>query len=154
MSDTDTICESEVDIVDNIAKFGESWRFLCVADVGTDPVCRRLDKLIKNGNISKDQIFYKYLDNLTQIIMIQNTHMTKTWLSFLLLLYTTAAKVRITLFVGRYFLVTDKVIQTKFAWTWVDLESRLLGKKFLISFYYLQSIIYSNLNSFLEMYQQ
>ena len=67
MSDTDTICESEVDIVDNIAKFGENWRFLCVADVGTDPVCRRLDKLIKNGNISKDQIFYKYLDNLTQI---------------------------------------------------------------------------------------
>ena len=67
MSDTDTTCDSEVDIVDNIAEFDENWRFLCVADVEADPVCRRLDKLIRNGNISKDQVFYKYLDNMTQI---------------------------------------------------------------------------------------
>ena len=67
LSDTDTICNSEVDIVDNIVEFDKNWRLLCVADVDTDPVCRRLDKLIRNGNISKDQIFYKYLDNLTQI---------------------------------------------------------------------------------------
>ena len=57
MSDTDTICDSELDIVE----------FLYVADDETDPVCRRLDKLIRNGNISKDQIFYKYLDNMAQI---------------------------------------------------------------------------------------
>ena len=57
MSDTDTICDSELDIVE----------FLYVADDETDPVCRRLDKLIRNGNISKDQMFYKYLDNMTQI---------------------------------------------------------------------------------------
>ena len=53
MSDADTICDSEVDIVDNMAKFYEYWRFLCVADLEADPVCRRLDKLIRNGNISK-----------------------------------------------------------------------------------------------------
>ena len=52
--------------MDNIAEFDESWRFLCVADVEADPVCRRLNKLIRNGNIAKDQIFYKYLD-MTQI---------------------------------------------------------------------------------------
>ena len=57
MSDTDTICDSELDIVE----------FLYVADDETDPVCRRLDKLIRNGNISTDQMFYKYLDNMTQI---------------------------------------------------------------------------------------
>ena len=57
MSDTDTICDSELDVVE----------FLYVADDETDPVCRRLDKLIRNGNISKDQMFYKYLDNMTQI---------------------------------------------------------------------------------------
>ena len=67
MSDTDTICNSEVDIVDNIAQFDKNWRFLCVAHVNTDPVCRRLDELIRNKNIWKDQIFHKYLDNLTQI---------------------------------------------------------------------------------------
>ena len=38
-----------------------------MADVEVDPVCRRLHKLIRNGNVSKDQIFYKYLDNMTQI---------------------------------------------------------------------------------------
>ena len=59
--------DSEVDIVDNIAQFDKNWRLLCVADVEADPVCRRLDKLIRNGSISKDQIFYKYLDNMTQI---------------------------------------------------------------------------------------
>ena len=38
-----------------------------MADVEADPVCRRLDKLVRNGNISKNQIFYKYLENMTQI---------------------------------------------------------------------------------------
>ena len=67
ISDTDTICDSEVDDVVNRAKFNENWRFLCVSDVDANPVCRRLDKLIRNTNISKDQIFYKYLDNMAQI---------------------------------------------------------------------------------------
>ena len=52
MSDTDTICDSEVDIVYNMAEFDDSWRFLCVADVEADPVCRRLDKLIRDTEIS------------------------------------------------------------------------------------------------------
>ena len=38
-----------------------------MADVEAEPVCRQLDKLIRNGNISKNQTFYKYLDNMTQI---------------------------------------------------------------------------------------
>ena len=67
MSDTDTICDSELDIVDDIAKFDKKQGYLYVADDETDPVCRRLDKLTRNGNISKDQMFYKYLDNMTQI---------------------------------------------------------------------------------------
>ena len=67
MSDIDTISGSEVDIVDNIAEFDENWRFLFVAEVKADLVCRRLDKLIRNGNISKDQIFYKYMDSMTQM---------------------------------------------------------------------------------------
>ena len=41
--------------------------FLYVADVEADPVGRWLDKLIRKGNISEDQIFYKYMDNMTQI---------------------------------------------------------------------------------------
>ena len=100
LSDTDTICNSEVDIVDNIVECDKNWRFLYVADVDTDPVCRRLDKLIRNGNISKDQIFYKYLDNLTQIYYDSKHPYDKDVIDFLLLLYTTAVKVRITLFVG------------------------------------------------------
>ena len=67
MSDTDTISGSEIDIVDNIAEFDENWRFLFVAEVEADPVCRQLDKLIRNGNISKNQIFYKYMDGMTQM---------------------------------------------------------------------------------------
>ena len=67
MSDTDTICDSEVDIVDNIAEFDENWRLLCVADVQADSVWRRLDNLTRNGDISKDQIFYKYLGKMTEI---------------------------------------------------------------------------------------
>ena len=31
VSDTDTICDSEVNIVDKRAEFEENWRFLCVA---------------------------------------------------------------------------------------------------------------------------
>ena len=53
MSDADTMCDFEDDIVDNIAEFYENWRFLRVADVKANPVCRRLDKLIRNGKISK-----------------------------------------------------------------------------------------------------
>ena len=68
MSDTDTISGSEVDIVDNIAEFDENWRFLFVAEVKADLVCRRLDKLIRNGNISKDQIFYIYGQHDTNVL--------------------------------------------------------------------------------------
>ena len=53
MSDADTMCDFEDDIVDNIAEIYENWRFLRVADVKANPVCRRLDKLIRNGKISK-----------------------------------------------------------------------------------------------------
>ena len=67
MSDNDTISGSEVDIVDIIAESDENWRFLSVGEVEADPVCRRLDQLIRNGNISKDQIFYKYMDSMTQM---------------------------------------------------------------------------------------
>ena len=63
VSDTNTICDSEVDIVDDIDDFYKNWTFFCVADVEADAVCKQLDKLIRNRNISKDQIFGKYLGN-------------------------------------------------------------------------------------------
>ena len=87
MSDTDTICDSEVDIADSIAEFDENWRFLCVADVEADPVCRRLDKLNGNGNISKDQIF-KYLDNMTQIYYDSKHPLDKDVIGFFCFYYT------------------------------------------------------------------
>ena len=88
MRDTDTICDSEVDIADSIAEFDENWRFLCVADVEADPVCRRLDKLIRNGSISKDQIFYKYLDNMTQIYYDSKHPLDKDVIEFFCFYYT------------------------------------------------------------------
>ena len=36
MSNTDTMCDSEVDIVDNIAEFDQNWKFLWVADDEAD----------------------------------------------------------------------------------------------------------------------
>ena len=36
MSNTDTMCDSEVDIVDNIAECDQNWRFLWVADDEAD----------------------------------------------------------------------------------------------------------------------
>ena len=78
MSDTDTICDSQVDIVDNIAKFDENWRFLCVADVETGPVCRRFDKLIRNGISRKTRFFTNIWTTRCKYITIQNTHLTKT----------------------------------------------------------------------------
>ncbi|XP_066920118.1 uncharacterized protein [Clytia hemisphaerica] len=65
-SDSGTICDSEAEIIEP-SDFDENWRYLCIADVEADPVCKRLDKLIRDGWISKDQIFYKYLNDVTQI---------------------------------------------------------------------------------------
>ena len=110
MNDTDSICDSEVDIMDNIAEFDENWRFLCVADVEVDPVCRRLDKTNQKQKYLKRPDFLQISGQHDTNILRYNIHMTKKGLIFLLLLYTTAAKVRITLFVGRLVLVTDKVL--------------------------------------------
>lgn len=67
VSNTEAICDSDLEVVGNASQFDENQRFLCFADVEVDPVCRRLDKLVRDGYISKVQIFYKYLDNMTQI---------------------------------------------------------------------------------------
>ena len=42
------ICDSDDEVVDNASQFDENWRFLCAADVEANPVCRRLDKLIRH----------------------------------------------------------------------------------------------------------
>ena len=60
MSDTEKICDSDVEVGDIASQFDENWRFLCVAVIEPNPVCRCLDKLMRDGYISKDQIFYKY----------------------------------------------------------------------------------------------
>ena len=114
MSDTDTISGSEVDIVDNIAEFDENWRFLFVAEVKADPVCRRLDKLIRNGNISKDQISYKYLDHMIQIYYDSKHSYDKDVINFFASIVLKVVKVCIILFVDRWVLVTDKVLQRNF----------------------------------------
>ena len=53
MSDTKKICYSDVEVFDNASQFDQNWGFLCVADVQEDPVCRRLDKLKRDGYILK-----------------------------------------------------------------------------------------------------
>ena len=104
MSDTDTICDSELDVVE----------FLYVADDETDPVCRRLDKLIRNGNISKDQISYKYLDHMIQIYYDSKHSYDKDVINFFASIVLKVVKVCIILFVDRWVLVTDKVLQRNF----------------------------------------
>ena len=94
MSDFNTICDSEVGIVDSMAEFDKNWRFSCAGDVEADPVRGWLHKLIRNRNISKDQIFYKYLDNMTKI--------------YYDIVYGPIG-------------FGNKVLQTKFVWTWVGL---------------------------------
>ncbi|XP_066927834.1 uncharacterized protein [Clytia hemisphaerica] len=65
-SEPEVIYDSDVEIID-MYDIDPNWRLLCIADVEADPVCKRLDKLIRDGHIRKDQIFYKYLDDMTSI---------------------------------------------------------------------------------------
>lgn len=67
LSDTEKICDSDVEVVHNALQFDKNWTFLFVTDVEEAPVCRCLDELIRDGFFLKDQIFYRYLDNMTQI---------------------------------------------------------------------------------------
>ena len=41
----------------------EDWRLITVTTAQADEACITLDKLIRNGVISKERIFYKYLNH-------------------------------------------------------------------------------------------
>ena len=60
--------DSEVEVVDNVKNFDEDWRLIAISVQEADPVCRRLDRLIKTGQIPKDKIFYKYFSDVVEIL--------------------------------------------------------------------------------------
>ena len=48
-----------------------------------DEVAVRLDQLLREGKISKDQIFYKYLSDTVAKFYDNNIHMMRMLLSFI-----------------------------------------------------------------------
>ena len=57
--------DSDYDVIDDPSEYDNDWRCLSVAVNDIDSVCRRLDTFIKSGTISKNEILYKYLSDLT-----------------------------------------------------------------------------------------
>ena len=53
--------DSEIDVVDT-SGMDEDWRLITVTTAQADEFCITLDKLIRSGVISKERIFYKYLN--------------------------------------------------------------------------------------------
>ena len=59
--------DSEVEEVIHVGDFDTNWRCLSVSNVEADPVCQRLDRLIREGLIPRDKILYKFLNDMTHI---------------------------------------------------------------------------------------
>ena len=57
--------DSEIEVVDT-SGMDEDWRLITVTSAQADEVCITLDKLIRNGVISKQRIFYKYLKDTVE----------------------------------------------------------------------------------------
>lgn len=47
-------------IIDN------EWRFIAIGVESADPVCVKLNELIRRGKMSKERIFYKYLQDVVE----------------------------------------------------------------------------------------
>ena len=59
--------DSEIEVVDT-SGMDEDWRLITVTSAQADEVCITLDKLIRNGVISKERIFYKYLKDTVEYL--------------------------------------------------------------------------------------
>ena len=59
--------DSEIEVVDT-SEMDEDWRIITVTTVQANAVCTTLDKLIRNGVISKERIFYKYLKDIAEFL--------------------------------------------------------------------------------------
>ena len=60
LSNTDLL-ESDIEVTQNTNGFDSDWRDIALSFERADPVCRKLNELIRNGKICRDKIFYKYL---------------------------------------------------------------------------------------------
>ena len=58
---------SEIEVVDT-GRMDEDWRLIIVTTAQADEVCITLDKLILNGLISKERIFYKYFRDTVEYL--------------------------------------------------------------------------------------
>ncbi len=62
----ENISHIDSEIVGNVSDFDPDWRFIAVTVEEADPICKRLNRLIKDGRISKNKIFYKYLSDVVE----------------------------------------------------------------------------------------
>ena len=109
-----------------------------MADDETDPVCRQLEKLIRNGNISKDQMFYKYLDNMTQIYYDSKHPYDKDVIEFFDSIIHHGGESTYNLDLGLIGFGNRQSSSNEIRMNLGEPGIETLGKKFLISFYYLQ----------------
>ena len=66
LSEQHTDIDSDVEILGNSSEFDSDWRVIGLG-VEADPMCKRLNRLIKAGKIPKERIFYKYLSDVVEI---------------------------------------------------------------------------------------
>ena len=57
----------EIEVVDT-GGMDENWRLITVITAKADEVCITFDKLSRNGVISKERIFYKYLKDTVEYL--------------------------------------------------------------------------------------
>ena len=67
LSEQHTDIDSDVEILGNSSEFDSDWRVIGLGVEEADPVCKRLNRLIKAGKIPKERIFYKYLSDVVEI---------------------------------------------------------------------------------------
>ena len=67
LSEQHTDIDSDVKILGNSSEFDSDWRVIGLRVEEADPVCKRLNRLIKAGKIPKERIFYKYLLDVVEI---------------------------------------------------------------------------------------
>ena len=62
-----SLLESDIEVTQNTNRFDSDWRDIALSFERADPVCRKLNELIRNGKIPRDKIFYKYLSDTINI---------------------------------------------------------------------------------------
>ena len=51
------LLESDIEVTQNTNGFDSDWRDIALSFERADPVCRKLNELIRNGKIPRDKIF-------------------------------------------------------------------------------------------------